>query len=300
MAYMNQEENIKFISFTECEHTHIYRALRSEMNRQKDEYFEKFRNVPLHTVLQDWLNNKGYHEDVITLIYNKIFPEFNPSGSIYTLGEFIQQNHDEIIDSIRTLETLSVADKEGSLLQCYSSFLNYLEVISEGKFHRRKRLIILHSFFPDTAHTVTDWFNQARNDFNGAQDLFLSHPTLHGLALYLLQQATETSLKSFCLFNGGDLKYSHDLNKLLAQCIEWDPTLVHFKNLVIKLNPYNTTPRYPKPNIDNINIIKEYTQVAGEIIKNVHSLLIHIQQKMSRPQKNTSFGNVHCSQSNQE
>ncbi len=64
---------------------------------------------------------------------------------------------------------------------------------------------------------------------------------------FFLQQALEKFLKAFLLSNGWRLRRVHDLEALLDDATEYDPSLEEFRSLCQETNGYYLAERYPLP-----------------------------------------------------
>ena len=90
-----------------------------------------------------------------------------------------------------------------------------------------------------------DWFRIAEKDFKRAEQL-LKLDDAEG-AGYNLQQAVEKYLKGFLLSKGWKLKRVHDLEVLLNDALQYEPTFEEFRGVCQKITDYFLLDRYPLP-----------------------------------------------------
>jgi len=90
-----------------------------------------------------------------------------------------------------------------------------------------------------------DWFRIAEKDFKRAEQL-LKLDDAEG-AGYNLQQAVEKYPKGFLLSKGWKLKRVHDLEVLLNDALQYEPTLEEFRGVCQKITDYFLLDRYPLP-----------------------------------------------------
>ena len=62
---------------------------------------------------------------------------------------------------------------------------------------------------------------------------------------FLCQGSAEKYLKAFLIWNGWELKKTHDLEDLLVFCMDFDPEFENLKEECVLLNEYITGARYP-------------------------------------------------------
>jgi HEPN domain-containing protein len=115
---------------------------------------------------------------------------------------------------------------------------------------------------------VKDWLRFAE------ENLLLAHSGMgenfspfHTIC-FLCQGSAEKYLKAFLIWNGWELKKTHDLVDLLAYCIDYDSGFENFKEECLLLNEYITEGRYPGDlPFERIteNDAKEAIEAAGKI-----------------------------------
>ena len=98
---------------------------------------------------------------------------------------------------------------------------------------------------PKESHYPRDWFRIAEKDFKRAEQL-VKLDDAEG-AGYNLQQAVEKYLKGFLLSKGWKLKRVHDLEVLLNDALQYEPTLEEFRGLCQTITDYFLLDRYPLP-----------------------------------------------------
>ncbi len=265
----------------ETEESLQFFGIKMDFHRAKNEYLAHLESLPLPVAITRWLNELGcdekrrnYAKYITDLKHKKIFPEYDLAGNIYSVGHFRATDHEANIEYFKNDNKLS-AIQRNKRIECYYSFLIYLEEISEGWFKKEKRLIILHLSLSTNNPEVSEWFYNACNDLEMAQDLLIN-PLCYAGLLYYLQQATEKALKAFLLFNGQKIENNHGIIKFLNNCCIFDQSLTAYENFVKNIQPYNTKSRYPGEGykIPSLLYVKEE-------IKNAHKLLKHIQNKMT-------------------
>jgi len=98
---------------------------------------------------------------------------------------------------------------------------------------------------PKESHYPRDWFRIAEKDFKRAEQL-LKLDDAEG-AGYNLQQAVEKYLKGFLLSKGWKLKRVQDLEVLLNDALQYEPTFEEFRGVCQKITDYFLLDRYPLP-----------------------------------------------------
>lgn len=94
--------------------------------------------------------------------------------------------------------------------------------------------------------TVKQWFIKADNDLKTGQDeLNTDHPATDTVCFHA-QQGVEKYLKGFLAFHDQEIKKTHNLSAILADCLRIDTS---FAELTAKqvdvLTPHATVLRYP-------------------------------------------------------
>ena len=113
---------------------------------------------------------------------------------------------------------------------------------------------------------LRQWLIKAEHDIISAQVLLNHQPMVLDVACFHCQQAVEKYLKAFLISRGKSIQKTHDVDKLLVECIELDEDFNSFdlKNLEL----FAVEARYP----DNFLIpelpeAKEYLSIAEEVKK---------------------------------
>ena len=105
---------------------------------------------------------------------------------------------------------------------------------------------------------VKRWFAKASSDLRGAKKLIKDDDDNLDMATYATQQSAEKALKAYLLFKKQVILKTHDLNKLLRECIKHDTTFNQLRAEAELLTPYATYSRYPDDrfNIDRQEVIE--------------------------------------------
>jgi HEPN domain-containing protein len=92
---------------------------------------------------------------------------------------------------------------------------------------------------------VKDWLKFAKENLlfahSGMKEDYAPYHTI----CFLCQGSAEKYLKAFLIWNGWELKKIHDLQDLLAFCIDFEPGFEKLKEKCGLLNEYITEARYP-------------------------------------------------------
>lgn len=88
------------------------------------------------------------------------------------------------------------------------------------------------------------WLFKALGDLRSAKKLFKDDDETLDSAAYHTQQCVEKALKAFLVFNHKTPPKTHDLEKLLEQCVTFDQSLKSLVDDVITLIPFATYSRY--------------------------------------------------------
>ena len=117
-----------------------------------------------------------------------------------------------------------------------------------------------------------DWFRIAEKDFKRAEQL-LKLDDAEG-AGYNLQQAVEKYLKGFLLSKGWKLKRVHDLEVLLNDALQYEPTFEEFRGVCQKITDYFLLDRYPLPTSITLTIrqVENSKDQAQQLIAKLQAL----------------------------
>lgn len=92
---------------------------------------------------------------------------------------------------------------------------------------------------------VKEWLRFARENLlyarAGMKEDFAPYHTI----CFLCQGSAEKYLKAYLIWNGWELKKTHNMKNLLAFCIEYDTSFEELKEECTLLNKYITKTRYP-------------------------------------------------------
>ena len=118
-----------------------------------------------------------------------------------------------------------------------------------------------------------EWLYKADNDFESAQ--LLCNHKLNDTSVYHAQQTSEKALKGFLVFKGILPPKTHDLEKLLDLCKNYDASFVNIDLQIFELNGMDVKFRYPSvdlmpPDAD----VKNALIWAEEILNFVKSVCI--------------------------
>jgi len=115
---------------------------------------------------------------------------------------------------------------------------------------------------------VKDWLRKASGDLKGASKLIKDDDETLDIAAYQTQQSAEKALKTYLVFKKLLVPKTHDLTKLLENCMQSDSTFAVLKEAVEVLFPYAIYTRYPDDrfNIDREEVV-EAIRCAEKILK---------------------------------
>ena len=127
---------------------------------------------------------------------------------------------------------------------------------------------------------VNDWIVKASGNLKAARKLIKDDDDTLDFAAYSTQQSSEKALKAYLIFKQQSLPRTHDLEKLLMDCIKHDSTFDLLREATEALSPYATYTRYPDDrfNIDREEII--------EAIKHAEKILKFVKTKIEPAEKN--------------
>ncbi len=107
---------------------------------------------------------------------------------------------------------------------------------------------------------VNDWIAKAISDLKSSKKLIKDDDETLDSAAYFTQQSAEKALKGYLVFKGQPIPKTHDLEKLVTDCIKYDATFSQLFDNAEALSPYATYTRYPD---DRFSIDRE--EVLGAI-----------------------------------
>lgn len=97
---------------------------------------------------------------------------------------------------------------------------------------------------PDRAKLAQEWFAHGDHDFQAARVLW-SREEFTDITAMLLQQAAEKYLKGYLVYHGWELRKTHDLRRLVAEAINYDPSFADFRDFARAVTAYYFENRYP-------------------------------------------------------
>ena len=113
-----------------------------------------------------------------------------------------------------------------------------------------------------------DWLFKALSDLKSARKLSKDDNETLDTAAYHTQQCVEKALKAFLVFNHNMPPKTHDLSKLLEQCVVFDLSLKALSDDVITLIPYAIYSRYPNDYFEvNRSDVETALIIANKIFK---------------------------------
>jgi HEPN domain-containing protein len=112
-----------------------------------------------------------------------------------------------------------------------------------------------------------DWMKYARKDWRRIFAM-LNDNDIEGAAFFI-QQALEKYLKAFMLQCGWLLRKIHDLDALLDDATEYNPSLESFRTLCKRVSGYYLIERYPAPtslDLDRVDIEKDIEEAKEFVL----------------------------------
>ena|SRR3989344_8100744 len=110
------------------------------------------------------------------------------------------------------------------------------------------------------------WFKKANDDLRWTKHNIETGE--YSGACFSAQQTTEKALKAYLLYKEEHLRKTHDIVRLLEDCIEFDKTFKKLEKLVETLFPYYATTRYPFDN-ELFTFSKERAKGAFDAAKRI-------------------------------
>lgn len=92
---------------------------------------------------------------------------------------------------------------------------------------------------------VEDWLRFAKENLLFARSGMKEDYAPYHTICFLCQGSAEKYLKAFLIWNGWELKKTHDLEELLAFCMDFIQEFKNLKKECALLNEYITESRYP-------------------------------------------------------
>lgn len=92
---------------------------------------------------------------------------------------------------------------------------------------------------------INAWLRFARENLSFARSGMKEDFAPYHTICFLCQGSAEKYLKAFLIWKGWELKKTHDLEDLLAFCMDFEPEFQNLKEECGLLNEYITEARYP-------------------------------------------------------
>ena len=92
---------------------------------------------------------------------------------------------------------------------------------------------------------ITDWLRLAQENLQVATSTITAEYAPYHTVCFLCQNSAERYLKAYLIYQGWELKKTHDLNELLLFCVEYNNKLETLRDDCEILNEYITSARYP-------------------------------------------------------
>ena len=118
-----------------------------------------------------------------------------------------------------------------------------------------------------------EWLYKAENDYESA--IVLLAAKLNDTSIYHTQQCAEKALKAYIVYKGILAPKTHDLDKLLDLCKDFDNTFISIDLITFELNGLDVKFRYPSPDLEPPEKdVKDCIQWAKDIFDFVKSKCI--------------------------
>ena len=89
------------------------------------------------------------------------------------------------------------------------------------------------------------WLKKAEHDLIALQRIMAEPGAPWDIVCFHAQQSAEKVLKAFLIFHGQSPPRTHDLSRLLTDCVAFDPTLTSIRKDCVRLTAYGVESRYP-------------------------------------------------------
>lgn len=89
------------------------------------------------------------------------------------------------------------------------------------------------------------WLAKAQHDLIALQRIMAEPGAPWDTVCYHAQQSAEKVLKAFLVFHGQAPSKTHNLDRLLTDCVVFDPTLIRLRKDCVRLTTYGVESRYP-------------------------------------------------------
>ena len=126
---------------------------------------------------------------------------------------------------------------------------------------------------------VKDWIAKASGDLKSSRKLIKDDDETLDSAAYFTQQSAEKALKAYLIFKQQPVQKTHDLDKLLKNCLTHDSAFDRLREDVDVLSPFATYSRYPD---DRFHIDRKE---VDEAIKRAEKILKFVKAKIESSEK---------------
>ncbi len=117
------------------------------------------------------------------------------------------------------------------------------------------------------------WFQKADSDLAAAHHI-VDGDGPYDTACFHAQQAAEKYLKTYLVSHGAEPEKIHSLDRLLVECLRFDPQLASLKDDCFALTDYAVDCRYPDIAIpDEERLAREAVAMADRICAAIRSRL---------------------------
>jgi len=121
--------------------------------------------------------------------------------------------------------------------------------------------------------TVKNWITKAEGDLKIGKDEMLTESPATDAVCFHMQQCIEKYLKVYLIFNEKEIRKTHDLAELIANCTEIDESFnTLLKPDIVKFTDYAVEIRYGEefyfPTLDETNEAIEICEKVREFIIN--------------------------------
>lgn len=120
----------------------------------------------------------------------------------------------------------------------------------------------------EESHYPADWLRIAEKDHARVEHLLgIPDPEAAG---FFLQQSVEKYLKAFLLLRGWELRRVHDLEALLNEALQYDPSLEPYRSACQKITGFYLVERYPfiaESGLNEEDVRDSLTQIEPLIAK---------------------------------
>jgi len=97
----------------------------------------------------------------------------------------------------------------------------------------------------DKIKEFSECLRYTTEDFDSAEILFNQYRKPINVICYHCQQAAEKCLKGFLVSRGVEFERTHDLLRIIDECIKIEESFSAIVRYCMKLNPYSVITRYP-------------------------------------------------------